>query len=52
MEMLQQIEAGKKPNKSFKDLYSAELLTGKTFGIVGGGKIGQLTSKKLYVMPV
>jgi D-3-phosphoglycerate dehydrogenase / 2-oxoglutarate reductase len=36
-----------RPNKKCKSLYPAHLLTGKTFGIVGGGQIGQLTAKKL-----
>ncbi|KAL1854691.1 hypothetical protein Plec18170_004782 [Paecilomyces lecythidis] len=34
-------------NRRVKSLYSAALLTGKTFGIVGGGSIDQLVTKKL-----
>ena len=49
LELSRQMRGGEKLNKKFKSLYSAALLTGKTFGIVGGGKIGQLTAKKLYV---
>lgn len=46
VEVARQIRGGEKLNKKFKSLYSATLLTGKTFGIVGGGRIGQLTAKK------
>ncbi|KAI1618772.1 hypothetical protein EDD37DRAFT_623674 [Exophiala viscosa] len=46
VEVSRQIRAGEKLNKRYKSLYSASLLTGKTFGIVGGGHIGQLTAKK------
>ncbi|KAI1084312.1 D-3-phosphoglycerate dehydrogenase [Whalleya microplaca] len=46
VELSRQMRAGEKLNKKFKSLYSATLLTGKTFGIIGGGRIGQLTAKK------
>ena len=49
VELSRQMRGGEKLNKKFRSLYSAALLTGKIFGIVGGGKIGQLTAKKLYV---
>ena len=49
IELSRQMRGGEKLNKKFKSLYSAALLTGKTYGIVGGGRIGQLTAKKLYV---
>ena len=47
VEVSRQLMAGEKLNKKWKSLYSASLLTGKTFGIVGGGRIGQLTAQKL-----
>lgn len=47
LELSRQIRSGERLNKRYKSLYSASLLTGKTFGIVGGGRIGQLTAKKL-----
>ncbi len=46
VQVSRQIRAGEQLNKRFKSLYSASLLTGKSFGIVGGGRIGQLTAKK------
>lgn len=49
VELSRQIRGGEMLNKKSKSLYSAALLTGKTFGIVGGGRIGQLTAKKLYI---
>lgn len=52
VEVTRQIRAGTALNKKYKCLYSAGLLTGKTFGILGGGAIGQLTAKKLYVLAV
>lgn len=51
VEVSRQIRNGVKLNKRYKSLYSASLLTGKAFGIVGGGRIGQLTAKKLFVLP-
>ena len=48
-EVSRQLQAGETLNKRFRSLYSASLLTGKTFGIVGGGTIGQMVAKKLYV---
>ncbi|KAF2165444.1 hypothetical protein M409DRAFT_36894 [Zasmidium cellare ATCC 36951] len=47
IEVSRQLRAGEKLNKKFKSLYSAALLTGKTFGIVGGGTIGQLVAKNV-----
>ncbi|KAL1863414.1 hypothetical protein Plec18170_000249, partial [Paecilomyces lecythidis] len=46
VELARQMRRGDKLNKRVKSLYSAALLTGKTFGIVGGGAIGQLTAQK------
>lgn len=46
VELARQIRAGEKLNKKCESLYSAAVLSGKTFGIVGGGRIGQLTAKK------
>ncbi|KAI1392696.1 D-3-phosphoglycerate dehydrogenase [Hypoxylon trugodes] len=46
VEVSRQMRAGERLNKKFKSLYSATLLTEKTFGIIGGGRIGQLTAKK------
>ena len=47
VEVSRQLRAGEKLNKTFRSLYSSALLTGKTFGIIGGGTIGQLVAKKL-----
>ena len=49
VEMSRQMRGSEKLNKRFRSLYSAGLPTGKTFGIIGGGTIGQLVAKKLYV---
>ncbi|KAH8895578.1 hypothetical protein GQ53DRAFT_839156 [Thozetella sp. PMI_491] len=46
IELSRQLRTGEKLNKRCRSLYSAALLTGKTFGIVGGGRIGQLTARK------
>lgn len=51
VEVSRQIRAGETLNKRFRSLYSAATLTGKTFGIIGGGTIGQIVAKKLYVGP-
>lgn len=49
VEVSRQIREGGKLSKKSRSVYSATVLTGKTFGIVGGGRIGQLVAKKLYV---
>lgn len=49
IELSRQMRDGEVLNKRCKSLFSASLLTGKTFGIVGGGRIGLLTAKKLCV---
>ncbi|GAD95690.1 hypothetical protein CNBA0210 [Paecilomyces variotii No. 5] len=46
VELARQMRRGDKLNKRVKSLYSAALLTGKVFGIVGGGAIGQLAAQK------
>ncbi|KAF3067417.1 D-3-phosphoglycerate dehydrogenase [Daldinia childiae] len=46
IELSRQMREGERLNKKFKSLYSVTLLTGKTFGIIGGGRIGQLAAKK------
>ncbi|KAH8696615.1 hypothetical protein BGW36DRAFT_298629 [Talaromyces proteolyticus] len=46
VEVTRQMRGGTKLNKRCESIYSASVLTGKTFGIVGGGRIGQITAKK------
>ena len=49
VQISKQIRGGEQLNKKFRSLYSAMMLTDKTFGIVGGGTIGQIVAKKLCV---
>lgn len=47
IQLSRQMRRGERPNKKFKNPYSATLLTGNTFGIVGGGKIGRICGEKV-----